>query len=211
MWHRHRGTDRIQASLLNVIHLSAPTQGSINYNCQCQTVVYHQLEVAKAQQLWACLKKYPDTCTHLAKTYSNPYKGSTSFPNRIISVNTDSKIMGWTTWNCHFSRPKLVSYQQFHMVHTNLAHTIVCTGIGTYLTRIWTPSLSSETCNKITKYSILFQKHFRLRWSPYESKCTSMSHISFLILPLAFIYWIFMSSSAMRIQWDSCSSETNVW
>lgn len=29
----------------------APTQASISYCCQCQTVAYHQLEVAKAQQL----------------------------------------------------------------------------------------------------------------------------------------------------------------
>lgn len=115
----------------------APTQARTRYLCQCQIVAYHPLEVAKAQQLWACLEKCPDACTHLANIYSNPYKGSTSFPIRMMSVNKDSEITSWTMWNCHFSQSNIVNYQQFHMLQTNLAQTIIWTGIGTNLTRIW--------------------------------------------------------------------------
>lgn len=110
---------RIQASLLDVIHLSCTNGRQHQLLLSMSDSHRSSIRDGKSSTPSAlALKKCPDACTYLAKLTKICTKWSPSFPNRIISVNADSKIISRTTWNCHFSRPKTVNYQQFHMVET---------------------------------------------------------------------------------------------
>ena len=53
----------------------------------------------------ACRCLYP-----LGETTKMCRKESTSFPIRMLSVNADSTVIDWATWNCRFSQPVTVNY-----------------------------------------------------------------------------------------------------